>query len=119
MTPDPPPAAPPPIQHIAIDAKGIPRVAGTRFRVSQVVIEHHMHGRTPQQIAEDYEVLSPAAVHAALAYYEDNRAVVDAEIERGEQIVDEHRAEWEKDPSSKRLRQLLEQRLRERAEQGA
>ena len=111
MTPTAAPA-PPPVEHIAIDESGAARVKGTRIRVSLIVTEFHAHGRTPAQIAEDYTTLAIADVYAALAYYEDNRAVIDAERAEEKRICEEARREQaERDPG---LRERLLARLAER-----
>ncbi|HSK71267.1 MAG TPA: DUF433 domain-containing protein [Pyrinomonadaceae bacterium] len=51
-------------------------------------------GMTADEIAADYEHLSLAGVHAALAYYFANReridAEIDAEIEEERRLVSEH-----------------------------
>lgn len=58
---------------------GRPCLAGTGLRVTDVVIAHTFHDQTPDEIAVNYAV-SLAAVYAALAYYYDNKAALDADI---------------------------------------
>ena len=71
---------------------GRPRIAGTRMPVRNIVTTVKM-GSTPEKIVEDYQHLSLAQVHAALAYYYANREELDAAFAREE--VEEDRLEQE------------------------
>jgi uncharacterized protein (DUF433 family) len=79
-----------PSQHIAIDAdtcSGQPRVAGTRIRVSNIVLWTEQ-GRSPDEIVAGYPQLTLADVHSALAYYFDNREEMDRLIEEDARFVE-------------------------------
>ena len=66
---------------------GRPRVAGTRITVDDLVIMH-FHLRQPlEQIAGKYK-LPLAAVHAAMAYYFDHKAEIDAQIAADDAFVE-------------------------------
>jgi len=67
-------------------AGGRPRVAAHRITVHDIVVWHEHLGLSPDQIAVDYG-LTLADVHAALAYYYDHRAEIDASIEADEVFV--------------------------------
>jgi uncharacterized protein (DUF433 family) len=56
-------------------------IAGHRIRVMDVVALHKMHGISPSEIVSQYPEISLADVYAALAYYHDNRAEIDADFE--------------------------------------
>lgn len=71
---------------------GKPRIAGTRIQVKHVAILHEREGRSPAEIVDDYPHLTLADVHAALAYYHDHRAAIDAEIEADRAWYEEQRA---------------------------
>ncbi len=58
---------------------GKPRIAGTRIRVSQIVLLTEQ-GQSPDEIVAAYPHLSLAGVYAALAFYHDNREAIDEEI---------------------------------------
>jgi uncharacterized protein (DUF433 family) len=58
---------------------GRPCIAGTSLRVTDLVMANLFHGRTPDEIAADYE-LSLAQVHAALAYYYQHKRELDEDI---------------------------------------
>lgn len=81
-----------PITYIAVDERGVVRIAGSRSRVIDIVLDTRC-GLTPQQIAEEYPHLSLAQIHAALSYYYDHKDAVDAEIERQRAEVERMRAE--------------------------
>src|SRR5436305_15029067 len=68
------------VEHIELDQKGVARIAGTRSRVINVVLDVR-NGMTPEQIHQQYPHLSMAQIHAALAYYYDHQVELDAEID--------------------------------------
>lgn len=79
------------IEHSADIAGGKPRVAGHRITVQDIVIWHQRMGKTVDEICAAYD-LGPADVHAALAYYFDNRQAIDAAIEETDAFVKTVRA---------------------------
>jgi uncharacterized protein (DUF433 family) len=54
-------------------------IEGTRIRVNNVVFLYK-NGDTDAKIREAYPDLNEAQIHAALAYYFDNRAEIDDEL---------------------------------------
>ena len=72
---------------VALDATGTLRVGGTRVTLLTVV-EAHNAGASAADIAERYDVLSPAVVAAALDHYARHRDELD-------RALDAHRAEAE------------------------
>lgn len=68
-------------EHIEVDDRGVARIAGSRSRVINIVLDTR-NGMTAQEIHEQYPHLSIAQIHAALAYYCDHRQEIDAAIER-------------------------------------
>ena len=65
---------------------GRPRVAGTRIRVANIV-RWTEQGKSPEEIVVAYPQLSLADVHAALAFYFDNRDEMDKLIVEDEAFV--------------------------------
>ena len=55
---------------------GRPRIAGRRLSVQQIAVLAKQ-GLSPQEIAQEYQNLSLAEVHAALAYYYANQEEVE------------------------------------------
>ena len=79
-----------PAKHIEITpgtCSGRPRVAGTRIRVANIVLWTE-HGTSPDEIVASYPQLTLADVHAALAFYFDNREEMDRQIREDEEFVD-------------------------------
>ncbi len=62
---------------------GRARIEETRVRVYNVVFLHK-EGATDETIREAYPDLSLAQIHAALAYYYDNREEIDMELAEDE-----------------------------------
>jgi uncharacterized protein (DUF433 family) len=61
---------------------GKPRIAGHRIRVLDIVTWHEKRGLSPDEIVTMYPGLTLSDVHAALAYYFDHRAEIEAEDQR-------------------------------------
>jgi uncharacterized protein (DUF433 family) len=77
-------------QHIEITpgvADGKPRIAGHRITVQNIVVWHELIGQSIDEIASEYG-LTLADVHAALAYYHDNRSVIDEAIQKDESFIE-------------------------------
>jgi uncharacterized protein (DUF433 family) len=78
-----------PTKHIDITpgvCSGRPRVAGTRIRVENVV-RWTEQGMPPDDIVASYPQLTPADVHAALAYYFDNRDDIERQMREDADFV--------------------------------
>jgi uncharacterized protein (DUF433 family) len=71
---------------------GKPRIAGTRIKVEQVVIWHERMGMSPAEIVSRWPHLTLADISAALAYYHDHRAEIDADLAEGERLFEELKA---------------------------
>lgn len=82
---------------------GKPCIAGSRIRVQDIYVWHEIQGRSPFDIVGDFPELSLADVHAAIAYYFDNR-------ERIERDIAEENAAYEtlKASSTSKVTQRLE-----------
>jgi len=68
--------------HIEVDEHGVAWIEGTRVKVIEVAIDKLAHGSSPEEIHFQYPHLSLAQIHAALAFYYDNQAELDADIKR-------------------------------------
>ncbi|MFL5804562.1 MAG: DUF433 domain-containing protein [Roseiflexaceae bacterium] len=67
---------------------GKPRIAGHRIAVQHVVVWHDRMGMSVDDIANEYG-LSPADIHAALAYYHDHQDEINTAIRAEEMFVTE------------------------------
>jgi uncharacterized protein (DUF433 family) len=108
--PNEPAQAPPADRVRIISTPGIcggrPRIDGHRITVEDVAIWHERLGMSPDEIVSAYPSITLSDVHAALAYYYEYRAQIDAAIREGEQFVAAMKA---KAPPSL-LRQKLQRR---------
>ena len=84
---------------------GKARIAGHRIRVQDIVIDYEHWGMSPEEIVEQLPSITLADVHAALAYYYDNKEEIRQQIQQGKAFYEEMKA---KTPS------LVQQKLRER-----
>ena len=89
-------------------AGGKPRIAGHRITVQDIVIWHQHMGKSVDEICTGYD-LGPADVHAALAFYFDNRAEIDKAIDDSDAFIETLR---------KSTPSVLENRLKNRFEPG-
>lgn len=81
-------------EHIEIveGARGLkPVIRGTRIRVVDVLNWYESMGWSVSKIVEEFPHLTPADVHAALAYYWDHKDEIDRWIVEDEAYVEEMR----------------------------
>lgn len=88
-------ALPVSLEHIAIRpgyCGGKPHLVGHRIKVQHIVLWHDRAGMSAAEIVAQHLGLTLADVHAALAYYHDHRAEIDADIRVDEEFVQQLRA---------------------------
>jgi len=66
-------------------------IAGHRIRVMDIVIQYERRGLSPEEIVYQYPSITLADVHAALAYYFDNRAEIEADFQGGQGLAEKLR----------------------------
>lgn len=67
--------------HIVMNAKGVPIIRGTRYKVMHIVMDVKAHGWSPEEIHFQHPDISLAQIHSALAYYWDNREAIEKDIQ--------------------------------------
>lgn len=67
--------------HIVMNAKGVPIIRGTRYKVMQIVMDVKAHGWSPEEIQFQHPDLTLGQIHSALAYYWDNRDAIEKDIQ--------------------------------------
>lgn len=80
-------------QHIEITPgvrSGKPRIAGRRITVADVAMMYLRMGQSLEEIAGKYQ-LSPASVHAAIAFYYDHREEIDQRTAEAEAFAEADR----------------------------
>jgi len=92
--------------HIQLDDKGVAWIDNTKVKVIEVVLDKLAHGSSPEEMHFQYPHLSLAQIHAALDYYYDHQAELDAEIQRRWQEVNDLAAQEVNSPLRQRLRAL-------------
>ena len=98
------------ISHIHCDARGKAWIDNTNVKVIEVVLDHLAYGWSPEEMHEQHPGLSLGQIHAALGYYYDHKAEMDAQIENGKQYVLGLMAAQASDPNfpvRKRLREKM------------
>jgi uncharacterized protein (DUF433 family) len=98
IRPDPPP--------LSEGEDGVVRVTGTRIPLERVV-RAFLAGATPEQIVQDYDVLTIEAVYAVVNYYLHHRAEVDAYLVDAEHEAAASRSEVEQASPSTGIRARL------------
>src|SRR4051794_6541267 len=91
------------INYIDVDQNGVARVAGSRSKVIQIVMDT-MNGLEPPEIHANYPHLSLAQIHAALAYHHDHKDNMDAQIRASLAAAEQARRDAGESPVAKRLR---------------
>jgi uncharacterized protein (DUF433 family) len=68
---------------IDLDGRGIAWIGGTKVKVTEVVLDKMANGWSPEEIHFQHPHLSLAQIYAALTYYYENQAQIDAQIRHG------------------------------------
>ena len=91
-------------QHIQTDQNtGKPCVAGTGIRVWDVYVLHERQGKSPDEIVAAFPHLSLADVHAALAYYWDNKDTIDQQMKEADEFVEQLKSTAGPGPLARKL----------------
>ena len=81
-------------------------IAGHRVRVMDIVGWHENRGHSVAEIVEMFPCITPADVHAALAYYYDNREEIENDFRN-----DEEWARWAEANLPSRIPRELREKL--------
>lgn len=100
--------------HLYVDDTGREWIDDTNVSVVMVVVDVIGPNRmTAEQIQLERPRLTLAQIHAALAYYHDNRTAIDAEIARLDRDYQQLGANTEDARHQERLRAIKDQRARQ------
>lgn len=83
---------------LGVDVTGTVRVGGTRVVLDRVV-HAFRDGATPEQIAQDFDVLDLADVYGTIAYYLRHRDEIDAYLAERSRAADDLRKTIEAEQS--------------------
>lgn len=94
------------INHIWLDSRNVAWIDQSNIKVIEIALERMAHGSSVEEIVEQHGgLLSMAQVHAALSYYYDHEAELDAEIERQLTVSDQLRSKSLSSPGRLKLKQ--------------
>jgi uncharacterized protein (DUF433 family) len=82
-------------QHIHLDDRQVPIVAGTTMKVVEIIVAQKAYGWSPEEIHFQHPYLSMAQIYSALAYYWDDRDRLDADIQRRLELAENLRQQAE------------------------
>ncbi len=91
-------------EHIAIDEKGTPVIAGTTMKVVELVVEKIVHGWSADELHFQHPYLTLGQIYSALAYYADHQQEMESDIERELQSIEKLKKEIPSPPLLERLR---------------
>jgi uncharacterized protein (DUF433 family) len=68
-------------EHVVLDEKGVPIVAGTNMKIIELVLEKTAYGWSLEELHFQHPYLSLGQIYSALAYYWDHKEALDRDIE--------------------------------------
>ena len=83
---------------VSLNENGAPIIAGTTMKVVELVMAQMAYGWSPEELHFQHPYLSMGQIHSALVYYWENKAELDADIERRLHFAEQ--ASQEAGPSS-------------------
>jgi uncharacterized protein (DUF433 family) len=92
--------------HIRLDDRGVAWIDDTNAKVVEVALDQIAHGWSAEEIHFQHPHLSLGQIHAALGYYHDHKAEMDAAIRQGLARVAELRQQGGESPIRKKLRAM-------------
>jgi uncharacterized protein (DUF433 family) len=87
-----------------LDDAGVAWIEDTNVKVVEVVLDRLAHGWSPEEVHFQHPELSLAQIHAALTWYYDHQAELDAQIDHRLRAAEAQMAGAEDSPLRKRLR---------------
>ena len=99
--------------HISLDDRGVAWIEGTNTKVKEVVIEKLAFGWSPEELHRQHPHLPMAKIYAALSYYYEHQAEIDADLERDHLEIQELRRAAGELPFVRRTRRQFASPLEE------
>ena len=90
-------------EHIVLDEKDVPIIAGTNMKVIELILEKSAYGWSPEELHFQHSFLTLGQIYSALAYYWDHQKELDLDIEKRLAKVEQTR---EKTPPPKLIERL-------------
>ena len=92
-------------EHIVLDERGVPRIAGTQLRAIDLVEAKLANGWTPEELHDQHPELTLGQIYSALAYYSDHQDELDAAIATRRREVEQLQQQMSPSLIVERLRQ--------------
>ena len=74
-------------EHIGLDEKGTPVIAGTTMKVVELMVEKSAHGWSAEELHFQHPYLTLGQIYSALAYYADHQEELEKDIENRLQLA--------------------------------
>lgn len=94
------------LQSVVLDDRGRPIIAGTRFKVLHLAMEHISWNLSAEELHAAHPPLALSQVYAALAYYYEHQEELDAEIAAGDAEFQQQWLENQRSPVHDKLRRM-------------
>ena len=78
-------------EHITLNEKGVPVIAGTTMKVVELVSEKIAYGWSPEELHFQHPYLTMGQIHSSLAYYYDHEVELHKDVEHRLQSVQKYR----------------------------
>ncbi len=91
-------------EHIILDEKKTPVIAGTTMKVVELVLDSTAYGWSPEELHFQHPQLTLGQIYSALAYYWDHREELDKDIEQRLRFVEQLRRARKPTPLEQRLK---------------
>jgi uncharacterized protein (DUF433 family) len=91
-------------EHVVLNEKNVPIIAGTNMKVIELVLEKTAYGWSPEELQFQHSYLTLGQIHSALAYYWDHKEELDKDIERRLELVDKLQRQKKNSPLISRLK---------------
>ncbi|MDJ0597965.1 MAG: DUF433 domain-containing protein [Crocosphaera sp.] len=91
-------------KHIILNDDQIPIIEGTTLKVVEIIMAKTAYAWSPEEIHFQHPYLTMSQIYAALAYYWEHKAELDADIQQRENYAETMQKNTPKTPFIKRLK---------------
>lgn len=91
-------------EHITLDEKGTPVIAGTTMKVVELVVEKLAHGWSAEELYFQHPYLTLGQIYSTLAYHADHQAELERDVENRLELSIKLEKETGTSPLIKRLK---------------
>jgi uncharacterized protein (DUF433 family) len=94
-------------EHVVLDEKGVPIIAGTKTKVIELIVERMAYGWSPEELHDQHPYLSLGQIFSALAYYADRADELDEVITQNLETVEKMRKAAGPSPLVRKLKSKM------------